>query len=369
MHGRTLAVALLTLGVAGCGPEVAQRAAEIELEIGGAAEGSEHFVEISGLTQDGSGRIWVTDAQGNDVRVFTPDGSLAFQFGGFGTGPSQFTLPCCLSFDGQGRLWVRDGGNARYSVFQPGDTGVTPLFTVPLPRTEQPLRYPIRFDSEGQVIDVRLSLSGSGGGARLYRLDTLGVAQDTVVLPPWPPDSLGVVALQGDGAIWFVSPPYGPEDLIAYGPAGVYARAISRRYKVDMYASGTLIRSIVREETRSPLLTREQQDTAERQIGSDARRIGFEPIELSALMPFRNQLLGALLFDETGRLWVERRVGPDAELRIADVWGADGALLYEATWPLDIRLAPSAFITEETALAVRMDTVPGNERIVRLRWR
>ena len=369
MRGRMVTAVLLSIGMAGCGPDVEQRGAEVELEIGGGAEGGERFIEISGLAQDGGGRIWVTDAQGNDVRVFEADGRLAYRFGGFGTGPSQFTLPCCLAFDPQGRLWVRDGGNARYSVFQPGPTEVTPLFTVPLPRTEQPLRHPIRFDADGRVIDVRLSLTGLGGGARLYRLDTLGVAQDTTVLAPWPPDSLGVAALQGAGAIWFVTPPYGPEDLIAYGPAGVYARAISRRYRVDMYASGMLIREMVREDVRSPLLTREQQDTAQRQIGRDARRIGFEPIELSALMPFRNQLLDALLFDELGRLWVERRVGPDAEQRIADVWGSDGALLFEATWPLDIRLSPTAYITEAAALAVRMDTIPGNERIVRLGWR
>ncbi|MBI4519464.1 MAG: hypothetical protein HY701_01390 [Gemmatimonadetes bacterium] len=350
-----------------CGPAVPERRAEVELAIAAQrADGRDLIADIAGVAQDAAGRVWVADRLVAEIVVFGRDGSLLFRMGRPGNGPGEFALPCCLTFDGEGRLWVLDAGNSRYAVFAPGDSGATPLFSVPAPSEAQALRRPITFDATGRVFDVRL---GAESGATRYRLDSLGVALDTIVLAPWPPDSLDIRPLGTGGAIFWVWPPFGPEDLIAFGPRGDHARAISRSYAVTWYdADGEVVTVLRDERARSPALTAEQRREADRQIHEEASRVGMLAMELGPLMPFRHQVLAALFFDRAGRLWVERHVRPGEDRR-ADVYNRDGALAFRATWPADVDLSRYGWIAENAALGVRPDTIQDTERVVRLRWR
>jgi len=361
----------LCFGVFGCGRKLPDRPGEIEIAIGGTTDEDPGSIRlISGITTDAQGRIWVTDALSDDIRVFNADGTFAFRFGGTGDGPMQFAGPCCLSFDGRGRLWVRDGANARYSVFSAREAGADFLFSIPTPRGAQTLRRPITFDPAGRLIDVRqLSTRQAGGAVRMF-IDTLGVAQDSQVLAPVPQESLGVMALQSNGAIWFLKPPYGAVELIAHGPQGDYARAISSRYLVARYAAdGTILHELHRPRERGPALTHVERARAENQLIKDAQRMGMAPAELAGLMPFRNQVLAGLYFDRVGRLWVELHTRSSEPDRVADVYDREGNGLFRAEWPKTVDLAEIAWIMEDSAIGVEVDTLPGYDRAIRVRWR
>ncbi|MGH7502502.1 MAG: hypothetical protein ACREL7_12185 [Longimicrobiales bacterium] len=356
--------------LATCGPPDAPgRTADVELLFGAEPpDTTTRFGEVSGLTQDESGRVWVADALTSEIMVFGPDGALAFEYGTAGSGPGQFLVPCCIAFDAAGRLWVHDFGNSRYSVFATRDSGASPLFSVPVPSSLRTVRRPITFDASGRLVDVRLAETIEGGGATMYYRDTLGVAIDSVTLQQLPYDSLGILPVRNAGQVFFIEPPFGPQDLLAFGPAGVYARANSRRYVVQWYDSaGAVPREIRDDDVRAPALTQDERAEAERQIGSEARRVGVPAIELAALLPFRHTVLASLFFDESGRLWVERTASP-GEPRRADVYQSDGTRAFVATWPADVDLSQSGWITNDAALGIRSDTIAG-QRIVRLRWR
>jgi hypothetical protein len=126
-------------------------------------------------------------------------------------------------------------------------------------------------------------------------------------------------------------------------------------------------REIRAENVRSPLLTDDQKAQAERHIGREARRVGLVAAELAGLMPFRNQVLASLFFDQSGRLWVERTMSP-GQPRQADVYEKDGRRVFTASWPAEVDLSQSGWITNEVALGTRSDSA-GDLRIARLRWR
>jgi hypothetical protein len=264
---------------------------------------------------------------------------------------------------------VRDGANARYSVFAPSDSGATFLFSIPTLRGAQTLRRPITFDAAGRLIDVRQSRTGEVGGAVRFFIDSLGVVQDSQVLVPVPQESLGVMTLQSQGAIWFLKPPFGAIELIAHGPGGDYARAISSRYLVSRYsAEGSQLYEVSRPRERGPALTHVERARAENQLSRDAQRMGMAPAELAGLMPFRNQVLAGLYFDRGGRLWVELHTRSSDPNRVADVYDRDGNGLFRAEWPKTIDLAEIGWIVDDTALGVEVDTLPGFDRVMRVRW-
>jgi len=73
-----------------------------------------------GLEADSFGRLYVTDAEADRVRVFRSfTGQEEFSFGGFGTEPGRFRGPADASVDRSRRIYVADRGNNRVQVFDP----------------------------------------------------------------------------------------------------------------------------------------------------------------------------------------------------------------------------------------------------------
>ncbi len=70
-------------------------------------------------------------------------------------------------------------------------------------------------------------------------------------------------------------------------------------------------------------------------------------------------------YDRDGRLWLERHL-EDPTCQTADVYGMEGALLFEAEWPLGISLTLGA-IRGSIGLGVQKDDL-GVSRVVRLRF-
>lgn len=64
------------------------------------------------VTLDNSGRIYAAEANGNQVRIFSPSGNLLRTVTGFGQ-------PISLAVDGEGRIYLGDGDHGRVDVYGP----------------------------------------------------------------------------------------------------------------------------------------------------------------------------------------------------------------------------------------------------------
>jgi sugar lactone lactonase YvrE len=98
---------------------------------GSLGTGYGQFNTPSGITVDGSGRVYVTDRGNHRVQVFDVNGAFLGTGGGvFGTGDGQFKDPFGIAVDRSGRVYVVDLNNNRVQVFSltPAET-VTPRLT------------------------------------------------------------------------------------------------------------------------------------------------------------------------------------------------------------------------------------------------
>ena len=77
------------------------------------------IVLISGLDQDGEGRIVITDQTEAAVSLFDKEGSLVWRVGRRGEGPGEFRTPIKPRFDRQGRIHVPDRSFMRITVLSP----------------------------------------------------------------------------------------------------------------------------------------------------------------------------------------------------------------------------------------------------------
>ncbi len=71
----------------------------------------------TGVAVAPDGRVFVSDANGDQVRVFDPGGAEGTPLGGSGDGPGQLDGPAGLDVAPDGRLLVADRGNGRVVVF------------------------------------------------------------------------------------------------------------------------------------------------------------------------------------------------------------------------------------------------------------
>src|SRR5262245_37994451 len=89
-------VALLLLVAAGCAREPVREVHVLhltpDLSIGGAEEGPSSFADIRWFVVDARHRLYVLDAQSQDVRVFDSSGTYLLTLGHKGAGPGEFTM-------------------------------------------------------------------------------------------------------------------------------------------------------------------------------------------------------------------------------------------------------------------------------------
>ena len=76
--------------------------------------------EAAGAGSLRPGMITVADTAGHTMRVFDPNGTLAFAFGSEGSGEGQFSAPEGVAVYHDGTIAVADTGNNRVQVFVNG---------------------------------------------------------------------------------------------------------------------------------------------------------------------------------------------------------------------------------------------------------
>src|SRR3989442_4887307 len=194
------------------------------------------WATISGIAVSDRGDIVVADRSNNRIVVLSPTGSLRSIVGRKGSGPGELSVPCCLAFSPTGELWTREGGNARYSVFR--FVGHRAVFERVL-RIEHPAArawVPTTFDESGRLIDVGAVDAGFTVPitARFHRDPSNGTTRARDLIPPPSPDKLGVFSVGGTSGDrsnhQFFYAPFGPEHLVAHGPGGPWAEAVSSSY-------------------------------------------------------------------------------------------------------------------------------------------
>ena len=364
--------ALLTIVLGGCSggesddpPTAESREGVVDLTIAEMEGRDEYtFARVSGVVADARGRIYVADSDADDIRVFGPDGTFLYRVGRKGQGPGDFDGPCCLALrDDDRTLWVRDGGNARYQAFSLTDTAATYRAAVRMAHTDVNRFAPLTFDEAGNLIDVG-TMARQGGvisrtpGVARYHLDSAGAIVSVDTIPGPPEDSVPVHLVTGRAGpsriTFFVYQPYGPAALVSHSPGGDYARGINTRYSIAWYGTdGRVVRTLERA-LEGPALTAGERAIAEESIQNDLKRTGLARGEFPFGIPDRKPPLRTLLFDQDGRLWVQHSVTEGAPSR-ADVYGADGRLLYEVTWPARTDLAGAS--RGDLVYAVRRDSL------------
>jgi hypothetical protein len=80
-------------------------------------QGPELFSRISSIITDGAGRIYVLDAQTQEIRIFAPSGEHVRTIGGVGQGPGELTGGAAgLDWGPDGTLWVYGATGGRHTV-------------------------------------------------------------------------------------------------------------------------------------------------------------------------------------------------------------------------------------------------------------
>jgi hypothetical protein len=209
----------------------------------------------------------------------------------------------------------------------------------------------------------------SGREITRFHLDEEGEIVRTVAVHTPPPDSLGMHTVQPDGAgsaIFFIHQPYGPRQLIGHSPLGGWAEAVSSRYSIRWVGPEGRFEHLIVRDIVGPRLSDGEIETGAGSLRRQIEWLGVTSRSLPFGVPERKAPLRALIFDHSGRLWVQLSA-PDGAMNRADIYERDGKWSGTVEWPSDVELR-NGYVDSGTALGVSRDSL-GVERVVRLRIR
>lgn len=81
--------------------------------------GGGQFGEVWGIDTSPTGLVYVADTYGNQIEVFTADGTFVRKWGRYGKGNGQFIYPYGIAVSASGEVYVADTVNARIERFSP----------------------------------------------------------------------------------------------------------------------------------------------------------------------------------------------------------------------------------------------------------
>jgi hypothetical protein len=328
------------------------------------------FGRVGGIVTDSAGRLFIADAQANEIRVFTPDGEYLYGIGRAGEGPGEMQNPCCIAIDSSGELWVRDTGGARYNVYRPGSYEADFVRQVRMAHADPRYGAPTTFDPDGNLIDVGHRSDPGTGKRRLHRfhVDADGeVVKEREIDTP-SPDELGAHTVEGISgntrSTFFFFAPFAPGHFVAHSPDGDWAEASGSRYQARWYApDGRLKRTVEVPGAVGATINPSERRAAEARIAEVLSGVGASPADARFRVPSHKPPLVNLFFDQSGRLWIQRSV-PEGEANQADVYAVDGTMVAFVEWPAGIQLA-RGFVRDDLALGLTTGEF-GEPRVVQL---
>lgn len=285
----------------------------------------DEFGWLTGILADREGRIYVADAQSNNIRVFDPAGHLLSRVGRQGAGPGEFGMLQSIGWIGD-TLAALDPNNGRLGLLSTSGEWLGQ-------RPYAALTGDIRIYQTGPEELYMPMIGGSDTGRGLvYIRQTRTGPADTLPRPGrvGPPPSTTVVC-RFEGGISFYSVEFAPKLVFSPAPGALGARVWSADYRIAFTnARGDTVRLVERDLPPLPVSNEDWraeeakfQEWREQHAGASC-----EPARPTR--PTAKSTIREIFFDDGGNTWVERR----AESGWAyDVFDTGGRLLAELPAP------------------------------------
>ena len=332
-----------------------------ELRIGSAmAEGPDLFGRIYSFDVDAWGRIFILDAQAQEVRVFDASGAFVRTIGGRGEGPGEMQQAAKVDLARDGEVWVMDQGRGLVSIF---DTAGALLRQEHTAWGGMILPYPGGLDPTGLYSVV---VSGSGGRL-LARFDQSFRPVDTISVPQDPVERDHFRLDLDGGARISSAVPFQGSLHWRLSPAGTVWTLLTDRYELtETTASGEVLRRVVNEREAVPVTSEEVDRAVDEDLAWFTQRGG--TVNRSRI-PGTKPPVTTFFVDDEGNLWVERQVAAASERdahRLFDILDPVGRYLGTLRLPFAVDSFVEPVFRDGALHAVTSDEL-GVQQLVRAR--
>ena len=280
----------------------------------GTAEGDPdyQFGQIAGLDVGDDGRVYVTDQQAQQIRVFSSEGEFLTTLGQPGSGPGELSPAVGQVFVTPGdTVVVPDLGLQRLSRYSP--TGET-LESTPLPMTEGlPVKWMEAPDNSLVQQSMVMQLPGQQEVEQknlLLRRSPDGEVLDTVMEMPMG----GTVSFAGGQPSFKI---FESEPMWTIGPDGRLYFGVNSQYRIEVYSPGGELTRVVQKPGERTAITdsdeteyrRVIEDAWQRQgMNAQAMELMSQALSFAEFYPAYANILGG----PEGSLWVQAIQTPDA---------------------------------------------------------
>lgn len=318
----------------------------------GSAEGDEAytFSMVAGYALDDFGRVWVVDAQQQNVRVFDRRGAHLRTVGRKGSGPEEFRWISGIARRPDGTLLVLDTGNSRFAVY---DTAGALVATRPRNPGVSVTPWPGRIDSRGRLYDVGMTRPLGGGDVdALVRFDSAFQPADTFPLPVFEEQFFEVSRKQGlDRQVDRVRVPFSASRVWRIDPEGNVWIAVTDRYRFERHTfEGQVDRVVEREAAPIPVTAAERRLA----LGSNEDFAGKGGRIDASRIPDTKPALVSFFFDDRGRLWAEPESAAGEKPGL-DVFEPTGEYLGRVRLPVTLLSDPAPFVRGDRMVGVTTD--------------
>jgi hypothetical protein len=345
-----------------------------ELSIGVLEGEAEYqFGNVRAIAVDDAGRMFVYDAHGPVLRMYSPDGTWVSDVGREGEGPGEYKRPDSgLAVLPDGTVAIRDPGNGRITLYSPNLEYVDYIRIIGSFNTSRPLIA----DTSGALLTFIITNLGAevsewqGGLARFHP----DGAVDTLVNPDLEYEEATVSGQHEDNAS-VSGVPYAPEQVTAYSPFGYYIVGVSEVYGFDLLRRDGVLRL---ERVYDPIPVDPGEAASERQLITDEFKRQFPGWKWNGPpIPDSKPAYAGFYPADDGRIWVqvhapserymdaeeqraeEERLGysvnPYREPVRFDVFEPTGEYLGQVSTPTGFSLRPRPVFRGDTVWAVIRD--------------
>lgn len=323
-----LPILLLTVAVPACtssAPPSTVRVLRIEheLSIGGGDDGPTSFGDLRSFAVDHQGRIYVLEAQAQEVRVFDSGGAYLRTLGRSGAGPGEFQMANGIALDPGDRLWVYDPGSSRLTLF---DSSRAFNRTYPLHLTGYGYVWLGGIDDQGRLYDPIDIPRGDSTVSAISRVSLESGRTDTLPFPRCPVPSPPPYRFPRGG----MQVPYGGGPYLRLDPTGFVWCGDTRVVKLSRYRLGDTTTSRLFEATTEPApVTPAERDSAIAGVVAFMKQAGSGTPDY-ALIPPTKPVLRRVDPDDQGRVWVQIEAKQGHHALIFD---SMGVLIAQAALP------------------------------------
>ncbi|MGB1656825.1 MAG: 6-bladed beta-propeller [Longimicrobiales bacterium] len=342
----------------------------------------ETFGEITGLSFDAAGNLFILDRQASQVTVVDARGSFVRTVGQAGEGPGEFRMPMAFTAMPDGSLVVADLGHRSYQLFDAdgsfdrmvsmGGGDVIRLGDI----APHPSGTAIVSGGGGRAITMRAGPGGAPSAPQTRPIDVVSltgaVAGVEAIAQAWqPPRDDRPQRLEGGGVRLQMSMAgprtFEPQLLVGVLPDGGVAYADSSTYGIKVVGpDGGLSRVLTRNHPPREVTTRMQDEEKERRLAELEEGQGPRmriltsngsgaagPISEDAMLEMmRGQIDQLQFYPElpvlmrlestwSGKIWAQRRGDAPTDPGAIDIMTPEGQ--YAGTFPAGSLQMPAAF--------------------------